>query len=87
MFKVNERFSKKNYYLSLLPKYRTTPVFIFENKSANIQMPKINSTTDLKIQNCEKIIHEQLDTFLNAVAHSISSRLREMSIFLLLPNF
>jgi response regulator RpfG family c-di-GMP phosphodiesterase len=66
MFKINERFSKKNYYLSLLPKYRTTPVFIFEkngsivfeNKSANVQMPNINSTTDLKIENCENIINK-----------------------------
>jgi len=55
MFKINERFSKKNYYLSLLPKYRTTPVFIFEkngsivfeNKSANVQMPNINIANSL----------------------------------------
>ena len=30
--KINERFSIKNYYLSLLPKYRTSPVFIFDSK-------------------------------------------------------
>jgi len=32
LFKINERFSTQNYYLSLLPKYRTSPVFIFDKK-------------------------------------------------------
>ena len=31
IFKINNRFSKDNYYLSLLPKYRSSPVFIFDN--------------------------------------------------------
>ncbi len=31
-FKINNRFSKNNYYLSLLPKHRTSPVFIFNNE-------------------------------------------------------
>ena len=30
-FKINKRYSKENYYLSLLPKYKTSPVFIFDN--------------------------------------------------------
>ncbi len=32
IFKINSRFSKNNYYLSLLPKHRTSPVFIFNNE-------------------------------------------------------
>ena len=68
-FKINEKFSTKNYYLSLLPKYRSTPVFIFnkdgtiafENPSANYELPEVNSAQDLKIQECEKMINESLD--------------------------
>lgn len=36
LLKINERFSKENYYLSLLPKHRTTPVFIFDNKGSMV---------------------------------------------------
>ena len=53
--KINERFSKDNYYLSLLPKYRTSPVFIFladgkiafENKSAKNISTNITKIDDL----------------------------------------
>jgi len=58
-FKINERFSKDNYYLSLLPKHRTTPVFIFsqtgeiafENKPAKQISANINKLDDLFIDN------------------------------------
>ena len=59
VFKINERFSKDNYYLSLLPKYRTTPVFIFsdngeivfENKPAKDISTRINKLDDLFLDN------------------------------------
>jgi len=34
--RINKRFSKENYYLSLLPKYNTSPVFIFDNASKKV---------------------------------------------------
>ena len=69
-FKINEKFSIDNYYFSLLPKYRSTPVFIFkkngtiafQNDSAYLNMPEIVSTNDLKIKNQEKMIEESLDS-------------------------
>ena len=53
--KVNERFGKENYYLSLLPKHRTSPVFIFndrgnivfKNKPAKIIVGDIDALSDL----------------------------------------
>jgi len=59
IFKINERFSKENYYLSLLPKYRTTPVFIFsqkgeivfENKPAKEISSNITTLDDLFLNN------------------------------------
>ena len=32
LFRINEKFSTRNYYLSLLPKYISTPAFIFNEK-------------------------------------------------------
>ena len=54
---INQRFSKENYYLSLLPKHRTSPVFIFnedgtiafENKPAKNIASDIHSIDDLYI--------------------------------------
>lgn len=68
-FKINEKFSSKNYYFSLLPKYRTTPVFIFknngnmvfENKSALYELPKIKHATDLNIHNYKEMIETNLN--------------------------
>ena len=58
-FKINERFSKDNYYLSLLPKHRTTPAFIFsdtgeiafKNKSAKDISIRVNKLDDLFLNN------------------------------------
>jgi len=62
-FKINERFSIKNYYLSLLPKYRTSPVFIFDYKgailfqnSASDTLFNIHSVRDLEVEAYKEII-------------------------------
>ncbi|OIP53961.1 MAG: hypothetical protein AUK54_07380, partial [Helicobacteraceae bacterium CG2_30_36_10] len=63
-FKINERFSIQNYYLSLLPKYRTSPVFIFDNKgnilfknsASETELSSIHSVVNLEVQEYEKII-------------------------------
>jgi len=69
IFKINEKISLKNYYFSLLPKYRSTPVFIFkmngkkafENRSATEQIPIINSVSDLQISNHQDMIKNNLE--------------------------
>ena len=63
-FKINERFSKQNYYLALLPKHRTSPVFIFDiygeivfkNKPADDILYSVNSPQALQIEDYEKFI-------------------------------
>jgi len=62
--RINERFSKSNYYLSLLPKHRTSPVFIFSedgkivfaNKLAKSIFAHIGSMKDLHIDNNSHVI-------------------------------
>ena len=68
VFKINDRYSLKNYYLSLLPKYRTSPVFIFNNKGKVVfqnsvtekLLPIINHSSDLNITDPKKIIDESV---------------------------
>ena len=63
-FKINERFSIQNYYLSLLPKYRTSPVFIFDNKgqilfknnASETELTNIHSVVDIEVQEYKQII-------------------------------
>ncbi len=59
-------FKADNYYLSLLPKYNTSPVFIFENGSKNILFankyaiqffPDINNLNDLQIDKNDLLCH------------------------------
>ena len=66
LFKINKRFSKENYYLSLLPKYNTSPVFIFDNKSEKVLFKNkyakeffddINHLHDLTIDENDLICH------------------------------
>jgi len=47
--KINHRFSKDNYYLSLLPKYRTSPVFIFNEEGAMLFANKEAKNTFIHI--------------------------------------
>ncbi len=59
-------FKADNYYLSLLPKYNASPVFIFENGSKNILFankyaiqffPNINNLNDLQIDKNDLLCH------------------------------
>ena len=68
IFKINERFSIKNYYISFLPKHNPSAVFIFsdkgkivfENKVANRDFDFIVSAHDLKITDCKDMIEKNL---------------------------
>ncbi|QSZ40986.1 HD domain-containing protein [Sulfurimonas aquatica] len=69
IFHINEKYGLKNYYLALLPKYRTSPVFIFNdkskiifsNESAKEEIPNIQSLTDLNIDNQDEFIDNGLE--------------------------
>ena len=66
LFKINNHLSKDNYYISLLPKHRTSPVFIFDvdgnilfkNSAAERNSLNINSIKDLHINNHHHIIEK-----------------------------
>jgi response regulator RpfG family c-di-GMP phosphodiesterase len=72
LFHINEKYSVQNYYLSLLPKYRTSPVFIFneegkivyENKAAQENLSNINSITSLNIENYRGLIQNNAQDIL-----------------------
>lgn len=67
--RINDRLSVNNYYSSLLPKYRTTPVFIFNkhgeivfaNASAEYELPEIKNVTNLNIEDYKKMINDSLE--------------------------
>lgn len=70
-FKINQRLSTKNYYLSFLPKYNPSSVFIFnakgdilfKNEAAKAQLPKVVSPKCLGITHADEIIEDSiLDT-------------------------
>ena len=69
IFHINERFGIYNYYLSLLPKYRTSPVYIFdihgkiifENETAKYALPEIQSAQDLQINDIDSFIENKQD--------------------------
>ena len=58
LFKINEKYSLNNYYLSLLPKHRPSPVFIFDsdgkvvfkNNTAENELSHIASVEDIGIK-------------------------------------
>jgi response regulator RpfG family c-di-GMP phosphodiesterase len=62
--RINERFSKNNYYVSLLPKHRPSPVFIFDihgntvykNNTAETKLSDLNSLSKFDIQDYKNII-------------------------------
>ncbi len=72
LFKINDKFSLKNYYLSLLPKYRTTPVFIFNkqgkivfaNSSAEKNLPQITSIDSLNIKEPTALIEHDIENII-----------------------
>jgi len=67
--RINNRFSKDTYYLSLLPKYRKTPVFIFDergkivfqNTSSRDIVTDIKSIEDLHAANYAKSLKKSSD--------------------------
>jgi response regulator RpfG family c-di-GMP phosphodiesterase len=67
IFTINERFSKKNYYLSFLPQYNNSPIFIFDknskvvfaNELAKSLFPMVKSIEDFHINNCAELIEMQ----------------------------
>ncbi len=69
IFHINERFGIYNYYLSLLQKYRTSPVYIFdmngkiifENETAKSALPEIQSAHDLQITDTKAFIENTQD--------------------------
>lgn len=71
LLKINEKYGIKNYYLSLLPKYRASPVFIFDkkghplfkNSAAETLLSHIDSVSDIEVEEYEQIIeHAQRKT-------------------------
>jgi hypothetical protein len=66
LFKINEKYSLNNYYLSLLPKHRPSPVFIFgnngevvfKNNTAENELSYIKSVKDIGIKKFNNIISE-----------------------------
>jgi len=63
-FKINDKFNIKNHYLSLLPKHNPSAVFIFDikgqvlfrNGAASKELSKIETCSDIGIQEQEEII-------------------------------
>ncbi len=68
-FNINERFSVQNYYLSFLPKYNPSAVFIFDikgklvfkNSAASKILPDIFSSSCIGIYEYENIILNAID--------------------------
>lgn len=64
IFKINEKYSLTNYYVSLLPKYRPSPVFIFDengkiifkNNTAEVELSHIITIEDIGVKNFNDII-------------------------------
>lgn len=71
-FKINERFSSKNYYLTFLPKHNPSAVFIFnkkenlvfKNAAAAKELPDVFSSSCLGIQDTQTLL-----------AHSITKKI------------
>ena len=62
--KINERFSSKNHYLTFLPKYNPSAVFIFDmsgkvvfkNDAAKSALPDVEAATCISVEDFESII-------------------------------
>ena len=66
--KINERFSTKNYYLSFLPKYNPSAVFIFDkegnivfkNAAAKKKLPAVITSSCINVENREELISNSI---------------------------
>jgi putative two-component system response regulator len=75
--KINERLSKHNYYLTFLPKYNPSAVFIFNaggevifrNNAADKNITCLHSISDMNIKEHKKIIKENQLVSLMFVCH------------------
>ena len=64
LLKINKRFSAKNHYLTYLPKYNPSAVFIFnylgevvfKNEAAAKAIPKVKSTQCINVTDFQKLI-------------------------------
>ena len=72
IFRINERFSFKNYYMSHLPKYNPSAVFMFnkdgdiyfQNESAKIDFEHIINFSNFNLDSTSTVIQSELkDTF------------------------
>lgn len=69
-FKINQKYSIQNYYLSLLPKHRTSPVFIFDkkgkilfkNSASETELPNVSSVLDIEVNEYKTIIEQNQST-------------------------
>ena len=59
LFDFNTKLSEENYYLSLLPKYNTAPVFIFDNKTKELLFR--NSYASSMFPDVESLSHLSLN--------------------------
>jgi len=79
IFHINTQFSKNNYYLSLLPKHRTSPVFIFNekgkilfaNKSSKKIFSEVSSIEDLSITNHMDLLQTQTNESIMYKHHDV----------------
>ena len=72
LFKINEKFSLRNYYMSHLPKYNPSAVFMFDkkgkiyfqNESASAKFPHITDISSFNIDDIKGLIdNDILDIF------------------------
>ncbi|MFT7004233.1 MAG: putative two-component system response regulator [Sulfurimonas sp.] len=69
LLRVNERFSKNNYYASLLPKHRPSPVFIFDIKGNTVYK---NTTADTKLSNLNSLSKFDIQDYKNIITNNKS---------------
>lgn len=67
LFKINEKFSIQNYYLSLLPKYRTSPLFIFDKKGKIIFK---NSASEELLSNIQSVLDIEVEEYIELIEQS-----------------
>ena len=68
LFHLNDHFSSKNYYLTFLPKYNPSAVFIFDmsakvvfkNDAARKALPNVHETNCISIVNFKEMIEDSL---------------------------
>ena len=83
--KINDRLSKKNYYLSFLPKYNPSSVFIFDikgklvfkNDASSQEFSDVDSTQCIGIDNFETII---LDSTIESIMYKHNEKFFQIEL-------